>query len=120
MTENNDTKNNLYKIDDDKDFDEKFLEIASDSDDYDNQINSDQNKLQNDILHYDSDENNNNLLNEDIDESVREELEDEYEENNKEIETRCAYCGITNASKLVKCNEFRGDDREFLQNCDFL
>jgi regulator of nonsense transcripts 1 len=100
------TTYNTYINDyDDKEFDEKFLEIASDSDDYDNQINTYENKNHNDVLHYDSDENNANHLNEEIDESVREELEDEYEENNKEIETRCAYCGITNASKLIKCNE---------------
>lgn len=97
MSENKNISNqNNY---DEADFDEKFLEMASDSEDYEDQ----QNKLQNQILHYDSDENPTNLLNEEIDESVREEIEDEYEE--KEKETRCAYCGITNPLKLVKCNE---------------
>lgn len=125
---------NYQNIDEDKDFDDQFLEIASDSDedDYTNytnvQKNTNSQKTSNNAStginptndkkqaingnyeNYENEEDAHNIVNEDIDESIREELEDEYEnENNgnldREKEVRCAYCGINNQNYLVKCNE---------------
>jgi len=89
------------------DFDEAFLEYGSDS--------SEENKMtegnkKDEINPRDLEDNVNN---QEIDDSYRGELEEEYQDeevNQKEI--RCAYCGITNPSILVKCNE-KGCQRWF-------
>lgn len=84
--------------------DEQFLEIASDSDDDYPPQSTNLNKSDNQSLNDSS--NPNNLLNEKIDESIREEIEDDLEqEDERQKEVRCAYCGITNEARLVKCNE---------------
>jgi len=118
--------NTYQNIDDEKDFDDQFLEIASDSDeeDYNNTNNKNNNNNQQAIsglaaknqnrsesINEENNEDAHNIVNEDIDESIREEIEDEFDnealgnENEREKEARCAYCGINNPAHLVKCNE---------------
>jgi len=126
----NEKQYNYRNLDDEKDFDDQFLEIASDSEEEDyqnnnqkssiaakNQNGSNTNKTnQTNGSTYNNDSNTNeedthNIANEDIDESIRDDIEDEYENeensnaNEREKEAHCAYCGISNPSHIVKCNE---------------
>lgn len=109
-----------------KDFDDQFLEIASESEEEEesnynfNSNNKNSNKrsgaaaTQNKITAVNDDETIHNIVNEDIDESIREDIEEEYEsealnaadgEAIREKEAQCAYCGINNPAHIVKCNE---------------
>lgn len=119
---------NYQNLDDEKDFDDQFLEIASDSEeeDYENYPNqkststgknqngySSQNQNKNGTVNNNEEaEDTHNIVNEDIDESIREDIEDEYENedaesyaNGREKDAQCAYCGVSNPNHLVKCNE---------------
>ncbi len=108
--------NNYPNLDEDKDFDDQFLEIASDSDEEDeyvkttqntnsknanekNNTSSNRNSYQNGVSNNNYNNKNNsdelsqddthNIINEDIDESIREEIEDEYEaDHDREMNNR--------------------------------
>lgn len=130
----------FINYEDEKDFDDQFLELASDSEeeDYQYQQKANLNNTKNKKGNYANGDNENNynsyeeevddnfkhknLLNEEIDESFREEIEEELDNNQNENEegnnyengnganrddkeSQCAYCGINNISRLVKCNE---------------
>jgi regulator of nonsense transcripts 1 len=87
------------------DFDEAFLEYGSDSEEDNKLLEENKNEVEKEDL-------DDNINKQEIDESYRDELEEEYQEEANQKEIRCAYCGITNPSILVKCNE-KGCQRWF-------